>query len=193
MSRPPNHDQAFFCWPAYSRFDPPALAAAPPPSLELSGTTRSSPPRAAHRRRGRLRTRSGSACRDTSTAPAGDRARGRSVRQYLEDDVPLRRAVAAMSKRREAQGVSGAVSKIEPAMQRVRRLLGISQPRQCRLHEAGEFVCIGFLRQDIPWSCETVKLRLGGRRWTCSSGRSGRCRRYPCAARRSTTAGSRRP
>jgi hypothetical protein len=40
-------------------------------------------------------------------------AKGKSVGQYLKDDVSLRRPVAAVSKRRQAQRTSGAVSKVE--------------------------------------------------------------------------------
>ena len=76
----------------------------------------------------------------------------------LEDDVALRRSVPMVPERRQAEGVSGAVREIEPALQRVRAVLSVLQSRQPGPHETIELLRVrSLLGEDVAWSREVLK------------------------------------
>jgi hypothetical protein len=76
------------------------------------------------------------------------------------DVGPFGRPQSVVPKRRQAEGVSGAVGEIEPTVQRVGVVLGVRQPRQARTDEACELLRIGrFLSEDVPRTRETLKRR----------------------------------
>ena len=95
------------------------------------------------------------------------RTQAKSVRQHLKDDVPLRWPESVVSQRRQTKCVSGAVGEIEPAVQRVRIVLRVLQPRQARTHQTCKLLRIGrFLCEDVYRTGEALPVR---RRWRSSS------------------------
>ena len=90
-------------------------------------------------------------------------ARAKSVRQHLKNDVPLRWPEPVVPERRQTECVSGAVGKIEPAVQGVLIVLRVLQPSQARADETCELLRIGrFLRENVSRTREAIKRRWGG-------------------------------
>ena len=119
--------------------------------------------RACRQRRGRLCTPSDSACRGISTARAILRAQAERVGQDLEDDVPLRRSKPVMPQRRETESVSRAVREVKPALQGVRLVLCVFQPRQTRANKTVELLRVrSFLPEDVAGTGQALKRRRGG-------------------------------
>jgi hypothetical protein len=85
-------------------------------------------------------------------------SQAKSVRQYLKNDVPLRWPESVVAQRRQAECVSGAVGEIEAAVERVRFVLRVLQPRQARSDETCELLSIWrLLRENVSRTCEAVK------------------------------------
>ena len=80
----------------------------------------------------------------------------------LKNDVPLRWPEPVVPKRRQTQCVRGAVGEIESAVQRVRFVLRVLQPREPRTDETSKLLRIGrFLRENVSRTGEAIKRRWG--------------------------------